>query len=188
RSCPGRLSLTVADFDIEKLDTRNHSADFVKKIKRHGDHRISGLMQLLVEVLAMLGIFVDLVLDKGVFARHHETYNAFADRLLEPHDLFGVRPAIVSHHEMLLLLVQEPDAAFIGADPVEGVLQQLEQHLVANAEEILGCDCDAELGEMLLEGWTQRDKALFRKEIGASRFHSDAGLRDFVSVTSAGMR
>src|SRR5438045_2193173 len=96
RRLPCRLCLAIADLDIEKLHARNHSAHFVKKIKRHRNHRISGLMQLLVEILAMLRVLVDLVLDKGVFARYHETYNAFADRLLESHDLFRVRPAIVS--------------------------------------------------------------------------------------------
>ena len=70
----------------------------------------------------MLGILVDLVLDKGMLACHHETYNAFADRLLEPHDLFRVRPAIVGDHEMLLVLVEKPDTALISADPIEGFL------------------------------------------------------------------
>src|ERR1700748_2303505 len=183
-----RLCLAIADLHIEKLDARNHSAHFIKKIKRHRDHRIRRLMQLLVEVLAVLGILVDLVLDKSVLARHHKTDNAFADRLLESHDLFRVRSAIVSHHEMLLLLVEQPDAAFIRADPVKGLFQQLEQHLVANAEEILRGNRDAQLGQMFLESRPERDETRFRKKIRASRFHSDACLSALVSVTSAGIR
>src|SRR5438067_464812 len=161
RRFPCRLGLAIANLDVEKLDARNHSAHFVKKIERDRDHRIRGLMQLLVEVLAMLGILVDLILDKGMLACYHETYNAFADWLPEPHDLFRVRPAIVGDHEMLLVLVQKPDTALISADPIEGFLQQLEQHLIANAEEILRRDRHPELRQMFLERRPQRNEALF---------------------------
>src|ERR1700750_3474757 len=88
---------------------------------------------------------------------------------------------------MFLLLIEQPDAAFIGLDSLEGFLEQLEQHFVADAEEILRRHSRAELGKVFLRGRSQRNKTLFRKKIRASRSHSGGWRRALVSLTSAGI-
>ena len=61
---------------VEKLHTGDDSPHLVKEIKRHCDHGIGSLTELLVERGAVALVFVNLVLDKGVFTGYHQTDDA----------------------------------------------------------------------------------------------------------------
>src|SRR6476619_6422543 len=115
----GGNDLVILHREILELDAGNHPAHFVEEIKRHGDHRVSQFAKFLVESFVLLVVLVDVVLDKWMLARDNQADNAASNRKAEANDVFASGAAVVSRDQVLLLLIEQPDAAFVRLDPLE---------------------------------------------------------------------